>query len=223
MVALFVSLMFIGFILADVILQKIEARSAIRAAYRAAAAGELASWVAVPEGVRLSPGHSWAMPLQEGTVRAGVDSLVANAVGKVHRVQLPLVGEWIEAGKPLARLAFNGTALSVSSPVSGRVSAVNHGLHEHPENVASDPYGKGWICSIDQAQPRHHALHSGRKAALWLECELDRFREFLSARLTPQFAVEPTSQDAGVPMPGALGQLGADAWVAFERDFTQVR
>ena len=81
MVALFVSLMFIGLLLTDLILQRVEARKAIRAAERLAAPGDLASWVTVPEGVRISPGHSWAMPLQEGTVRAGVDSLVANAVG----------------------------------------------------------------------------------------------------------------------------------------------
>ena len=223
MVALFVSLMFIGLLLTDLILQRVEARKAIRAAERLAAPGDLASWVTVPEGVRISPGHSWAMPLQEGTVRAGVDSLVANAVGKVHRVQLPSVGEWIEAGRPLARLAFNGSSLAVAAPVSGRISSVNQNLHEHPETVANDPYGKGWICSIDQAQPRNHALHSGRKAALWLECELDRFREFLSARITPQFAMEPTSQDAGLPVPGVMEQLNPEAWVAFEREFAQIR
>ena len=222
MVALFVSLMFIGFVLTDAILQKLEARSATRAASRTAVSS-LASWVAVPDGVRLSTGHSWTMPLQEGTVRAGVDSLIANAVGSVHRIQLPAVGERVEAGRLLARLAFNGYTLSIASPASGRITAVNQNLREHPEALAKDPYGSGWICSIEQAQSRQHTLHSGKRAALWLQCELDRFREFLSAQLTPQFGLGQTAQDAGLPMPGALGQLGGDAGIAFENEFTQIR
>lgn len=70
MVAIFVALMFVGFILTDAIVQKVAAQRAARAlapARAPAAAREgIASWVAVPEGVYLSEGHAWTLPLQEG-------------------------------------------------------------------------------------------------------------------------------------------------------------
>ena len=35
------------------------------------------------------------------------------------------------------------------APVSGRVVAVNPGLKDAPEDVNSDPYGKGWMIDIE--------------------------------------------------------------------------
>ncbi|MBI4167282.1 MAG: glycine cleavage system protein H [Acidobacteria bacterium] len=221
MVALFVATLFIGFIMVDLIVQKVEALRAARSAAALAAQNALESWITVPEGVRLSKGHSWSLPLQEGTVRAGADALVAKALGSISRVTLPAVGEWVEAGAPLSRLELAGHTVTITSPVGGRISAVNHELKSRPELVATDPYGKGWVCSIAQVAPQDRAAHFGREAVLWMESEVERLREFLSARLYPGFKLGVTSQDAGPPMPGALAQFDVDAWAAFENEFTQ--
>jgi glycine cleavage system H protein len=217
MVALFVALMFVGFIMIDLVVQKVEAARVLGAAVRKQ--GGLENWIAVPEGIHLSPGHSWTLPMQEGTVRAGADSLVARALGAASRVALPTVGDRVEAGRPLFRMELNGRSISILSPVSGRIATVNHSLREQPGLVATDPYGKGWVCSIDQSQPAPHAMRLGQKAALWLEHEVARFQEFLTVRLTPEFAVGVTSQDGGLPVPGALAQFDAEAWAAFEAEF----
>jgi glycine cleavage system H protein len=217
MVALFVALMFIGFIMIDAILQKVEAARALRAT--APRPGGRESWIAVPEGVHLSPGHSWALPMQEGTVRAGADSLVARALGAVSGVTLPRVGDWVKAGSPLFRMELHGRSITIPSPVSGRVAAVNESLREQPGIVATDPYGKGWVCSLELSQPTLHMMPFGRKAALWLEQEVASFQEFLSTRLTPEYAVGVTSQDGGLPVTGALAHFDAEAWAAFERQF----
>jgi glycine cleavage system H protein len=218
MVALFVAMMFIGFILVDVALQKTQAWQAARAAAARAGRDRIESWVVVPEGVHLAKGHSWSLALQEGTVRAGADSLIARAMGTVSRVALPSIGEWVEAGSPLCRLELRDRSITLTAPVSGRVAAVNEALQRNPEMVSSDPYGQGWICSLEevQAQPAYF----GQRATWWLRQEVDRFRRFLEEQLAPspefQFA---TSRDAGVPTPGALAQCGTDVWKAFEREF----
>ncbi len=222
MVALFVAMMFIGFILVDVVLQKVQAWQAARAAAAFVAPGRIESWITVPAGVHLAEGHSWSMALQEGTVRAGADSLIARAIGAVTGVRLPSIGEWVEAGSPLCRLELRDRSITVNAPVSGRVAAVNTSLKQNPELLAADPYGKGWVCSIEevQAQPAYF----GQRATWWLREEVERFREFLEAQLSPSPEFEfATSQDAGLPMPGALAQFGADAWKAFEREFVSNR
>jgi glycine cleavage system H protein len=212
--------MFIGFIMVDMMVQKVEARRAAQLAASAAVQNGLESWITVPEGVRLSKGHSWSLPLQEGTVRAGADALVAKALGSISRVVLPQVGERVEAGAPLSRLELAGNTITITSPVGGRISTVNHNLASQPELVVTDPYGRGWVCSIEQVRPQDHAAYFGSDAVLWLQSEVERFREFLSTRLIPEFELGTTSQDAGLPMPGALAQFDADTWAAFEHEFT---
>lgn len=227
MVALFVALMFVGFIMLDVIVQKLEVWRAVRVAAMdslaaaAQARGGYEKWISVPEGVALSQGHAWMLPLQEGAVRAGADSLVARALGAVSRVSLPKVGDHVAAGKPLFALELNGRRVAVFAPVTGRISAVNNKLREQPGLVAQDPYGKGWVCSMEQSRPdaSSRPLHVGTKAAAWLEKEVARFEEFLTFRLNPDFALGTTSQDGGVPLPGLLAHFEPDVWAAFEREF----
>jgi hypothetical protein len=57
------------------------------------------------------------------------------------------------------------------------------------------------------------------KAAFWLECEFDRFCQFISARVAPDLALGLTSLDGGLPVIGALTDLDDAAWSAFETEF----
>jgi glycine cleavage system H protein len=209
--------MFVGFIMVDAMLQKVEGKRAVSVA--AARLSGRESWITVPEGIHLSPGHAWTMSLREGMVRAGADSLVARALGAACRVALPRVGDRIEAGSPLFRMELDGRSIAIPSPVSGRIAAVNGILQEQPGLIASDPYGKGWVCFINQSHPTRHATRFGQMAALWLEREVARFQEFLCVQRTPELALGVTSQDGGLPVAGALAQFDAEAWAAFEREF----
>ena len=225
MVAIFVALMFVGFVMIDLVVQKVEARrsayAAVSSALPAAAPNHFDHWITVPEGVYLSGGHAWARPLQEGTLRAGADSLVARALGAVSRVLLPSPGERVEAGSTLFRLELNGRAISIPCPVSGRVSAVNANLKKEPELVARDPYGRGWICSLEQSPPERipASLRLGQRAGLWLEREVARFQEFMFIRLTLDSGLGATSQDGGLPMPGLLALSDSATLSAFEQEF----
>jgi glycine cleavage system H protein len=225
MVAIFVALMFVGFVMIDLMVQKVEARrtayAAVSLAMPVPAPNRFEHWVTVPEGVYLSAGHACARPLQEGTLRAGADPLVARALGAVSRVLLPSPGVRVEAGSTLFRLELKGRAISVPCPVSGRVSAVNVNLEKEPELVARDPYGQGWICSLEQQSPgpMPTALRLGARAALWLAREVARFTEFMTLRLTLDSGLGATSQDGGLPMPGLLAQSDSATWAAFEHEF----
>jgi len=41
----------------------------------------------------------------------------------------------------------------VSSPVAGTIVAVNPALDDAPQAVNDDPYGEGWICVVEPADP----------------------------------------------------------------------
>ena len=41
----------------------------------------------------------------------------------------------------------------IYAPVAGTVVAVNADLSDSPERLNDDPYGDGWICVIEPADP----------------------------------------------------------------------
>jgi glycine cleavage system H protein len=214
MVALFVALMFIGFVLVDLFVQSLQARRA------AVSAPADFNWN-VPKGFYLSEGHTWFHPDSSMGVRVGADALVAHALGVVEKVVLPKMGELVTAGQPLFALEHRGCDLKVPSSITGRVVALNTGLGMRPELVSRDPYGSGWVCAITPTEPHRgsSSMRSGEKAALWLEQEFHRFREFLTLQVPPDLALSVTFPDGGLPVVGSLAQLPGGGWRAFEAQF----
>jgi len=213
MVALFVALMFVALVLTDCVVEKMRAR-------RGLAAGAEVLW-SVPRGVYLSGGHTWSRPDSSLGMRVGLDALVAHALGSAERVELPKAGQLVEAGERLFRVIRQGRELHIASSITGRVVAVNSRLARRPELVAKDPYGSGWICAISpvRADPDAAPIRTGESAVLWLERELDRFREFLSRQVSPDSALSATYPDGGLPVVGSLRELPVSGWQAFEKEF----
>ena len=211
MVALFVVLMFIGFLLTDAIVQRVGRK--------APAPGEPA-WE-IPQGFYLFEGHSWSHPDSSLGVRVGVDALVAHALGVVEKVIPPKLGQVVKAGQPLFRLERRGRGLDIPGFVTGRVVALNPRLRKRPDSVAKDPYGCGWICAITptQSDASPGGLRDGQKAASWLELEFHRFREFLSLQASADLATSVTLADGGLPAVGSLAELPLRGWDAFEAAF----
>lgn len=233
MVAIFVALMFVSLVLVDLLLEKAHARRLVRnlpaervlprrVPFRL---GDLDHWSPLPEGVYLTEGHTWLLPQQQGAFRAGADSLIACALGAVGRVAPPKVGEELLEGAPLFQLEREGRVLTVPSPVTGRVIAVNGELQDQPDLVVRDPYGEGWVCSVLPTRIHQDKLvmRAGAKALAWLEREAGRFSEFLWMRFPSEIELGATIQDGGVPVPGVLTDFDASTWDAFEREFLRLR
>ena len=231
MVAIFVVLMFLGFILADLTLQKLEARrtalalvpvnGAVSTARGAARPSIRRDWPALPEAIYLSESHSWLRPRPLGVFQIGLDALVGQAVGSVTRIVPPRVGSEFWAGAPLFQIAAGGRMLTVAAPVSGRVVEVNGELQDRPELAVQAPYADGWVCGFlpSRLEEEKPVWRLGEKAAAWFEQEVRRFSEFLWTRFDSDFALGETSLDGGIPAAGSLQSFDADVWQAFEVDF----
>jgi glycine cleavage system H protein len=233
MVAIFVALMFIGLILFDLALQKVEARRAARSlalaartsARRGLASRTLDGWPVLPEGVYLSEGHSWLRPHGQGAFQIGPDALVGQALGSLTRVVPPRVGSEKWAGAPLFQIEVRGRLLTVASPLTGKVIEVNGELQDRPELALKAPYDDGWVCVFQPTRlaEQKPAWHLGEKAVAWFEQEVQRFSQFLWTRFASDLALGETSLDGGVPAPGSLQEFDADTWKAFELEFLRPR
>jgi len=222
MVAIFVALMFVSLVLTDLGVQKWNAWQAARSLARAEREAAVSSEVLwqVPEGVQIAEGHTWFRPDPNGGLEIGADSLITHAIGAVRRIVLPNPGDQVTAGQPLFRLEKDGRSLTVPSTVTGKVVMVNNRLQNQPALLNSDPYGNGWICRVTPTEVAAAPnVRFGDKAALWLENEFNRLREFLSVEVMSDFALGVTSQDGGIPTSGCLSELDQTAWSGFEAEF----
>jgi glycine cleavage system H protein len=108
--------------------------------------------VNVPDDRRYTQDHEWAR-LEDGRVRVGITDFAQDALGDVVFVQLPEPGAAVEAGGPLGEVESTKSVSDVYAPISGTVLEVNSELGDAPQRLNEDPYGEGWICLIEPADP----------------------------------------------------------------------
>jgi glycine cleavage system H lipoate-binding protein len=153
-------------------------------------------------------------------VRVGIDDFARRLLGRLDRI------EAAPAGVALARqdAAFvvhqGGKSVGFAAPVEGVVTAVNGAALAEPESVRRDPYGGGWLVTLE---PKRLAaslreLRVGEEAGRWMREEVARLRDFLAVQ-APEGALGATLQDGGEPADGLLEHLDAPAWERFESEF----
>jgi glycine cleavage system H protein len=85
----------------------------------------------------------------EGDVATvGITSLGIRLAGEVYMCRPKTVGSAVEQGRSVAVVELAKSIVSVKSPVTGTVVAVNEALASRPELVHRDPYGEGWIARV---------------------------------------------------------------------------
>ncbi len=102
----------------------------------------------VPADRRYTKDHEWARE-QGGRVVVGITHYAQDQLGDVVFVGLPEPGTEVTAGEPLGEVESTKSVSDVYSPVSGRVLEKNSEVEQTPELVNTDPYGGGWLVSIE--------------------------------------------------------------------------
>ncbi len=100
----------------------------------------------------------WARFDDGGLATVGITALGVQLSGEVYMCRPKGVGIEVERGRGLAVVELAKSIVSVKSPLSGTVVAVNERLAAEPELVHADPYGQGWIA---QLQPRQGDIERG--------------------------------------------------------------
>jgi glycine cleavage system H protein len=98
-------------------------------------------------GLKFTETHEWVKQDGDGAT-VGISEYAQSQLGDVIYVELPAVGQQLEAGGRLGVIESVKAASDLYSPVGGKVTAVNDDLKDHPEYVNQDPYGKGWLVKL---------------------------------------------------------------------------
>jgi len=95
---------------------------------------------------------AWIRDNGDNTVTVGI-SPSSFFLGEVVFVELPEVGDEVNAGELLSFVESVSLARELNSPVTGEIVEVNKELPEMPELITEEPYDDGWIAKIRLSDP----------------------------------------------------------------------
>lgn len=107
----------------------------------------------IPGDLKFLKSHEWARVEGDGKVTIGISDHAQALLGDLVYVELPNVGDRVEAGTGCAVVESVKAASDVYAPVSGTVTEVNAALADKPETINEDAYGDGWICVVEVDEP----------------------------------------------------------------------
>lgn len=119
----------------------------------------------VPADRKYSKDHEWAQE-QDGRIVVGITQYAQDQLGDVVFVSLPEPGTEVKAEEPLGDLESTKSVSDVYSPVTGKVLEKNGEVEQNPELVNQDPYGAGWLVSIEPSEPLSGLLSAEEYTAL---------------------------------------------------------
>ena len=100
-----------------------------------------------PADIKYTASHEWVRP-EGDLVVVGVSWFAQDSMGAVVHVELPEVGDSVDAGGTACEIESVKAVSDVYSPVTGEVVEVNEALEDAPETVNSEPYAGGWLFKV---------------------------------------------------------------------------
>lgn len=225
MTVLLVLLTFVGFLLIDWFFSR--NKQVVFAEQRAAERAEsvriprlqpaLVGGFKVPENVRYHPGHTWALSESPNLVRVGIDDFASKLIGKVEEVKLPQRGQWVRQGQKIWSFKRNGKLVEMVSPIEGSVADVNDAVARDPERARKDPYGEGWMVTVQSpdAKTNFRNLMGGALARWWTEEAASR----LQKKIPSSMGALALAQDGGAAVEDIAAHLTDDVWTATTHEF----
>ena len=102
----------------------------------------------IPSDLKYASSHEWVRNEGDGTFTVGISEHAQELLGDMVFVELPEVGDAVDAGEDCAVAESVKAASDIYAPVVGEIVAINEGLEDAPETVNNDPYGDGWLFRI---------------------------------------------------------------------------
>jgi glycine cleavage system H protein len=103
--------------------------------------------MAYPADYRYTKEHEWIqVDGKIGTV--GITDYAQDSLGDIVFVDLPKVGDTVEAGKSFGSVESVKAVSDLFAPVSGAVTAVNEDLKDAPEKINSDA-NTTWLLKVE--------------------------------------------------------------------------
>ena len=106
--------------------------------------------MSVPDNLKYTDHDEWVRV--EGNIAViGITDFAQGELGELVHVEMPEVGDELDAGDAVCEVEAVKAVAEVYTPVAGKVVEVNEALDGSEETINNDPYGEGWIVKIEMS------------------------------------------------------------------------
>ena len=103
-----------------------------------------------PQNLKYTNEHEW-IRVEGDIAYVGITDYAQEQLGDIVFVDIPTVGESLEAGEVIGTIEVVKTISDLFLPVAGDVLEQIETQNEIPELVNKDPYGEGWLIKMKPA------------------------------------------------------------------------
>ncbi|MEY2923350.1 glycine cleavage system protein GcvH [Flavobacterium sp.] len=101
----------------------------------------------IPTNLKYSKDHEWiAMDGEIATV--GITEFAQKELGDIVYVEVETLDQTLDKDEVFGTVEAVKTVSDLFLPMAGEIIEFNEELERNPENVNSDPYGKGWMVKV---------------------------------------------------------------------------
>jgi glycine cleavage system H protein len=103
-----------------------------------------------PLGLLYSKEHEW-VKLDGDVATVGITDYAQASLGDIVYVELPRVGAALEQFASIGVIESVKAVSDIFTPVGGEVTSINDAIEPDPALVNRDPYGAGWLYTVQLA------------------------------------------------------------------------
>lgn len=103
-----------------------------------------------PNELKYAKTHEW-VKMEGDTAVVGLSDYAQKELGDLVFVNLPEIGDSVEAGEPFGDVESVKAVSDLNAPVTGTVAEINEALLDSPELINSNPYG-AWLIKVEPVE-----------------------------------------------------------------------
>jgi glycine cleavage system H protein len=127
----------------------------------------------LPADLHYHKDHTYAK-IEGKNLKVGLDDFGQAIAGKILFIRLRPEGKAVNQGESIGKLESGKWVGDLKTPVSGTIVQVNSKIKGTPSLVNTDPYGEGWLLTIQPSKLNEElgTLITGSAVKKWMEKEI---------------------------------------------------
>tara|TARA_R110002050_G_scaffold179118_3_gene312470 strand:- start:119362 stop:119742 length:381 start_codon:yes stop_codon:yes gene_type:complete len=101
----------------------------------------------IPSELKYTKDHEW-IKIEGEIATVGITDFAQGELGDIVYVEVETLDETLDKDEVFGTVEAVKTVSDLFLPLTGEIIAFNEALEDNPENVNTDPYGKGWMIKI---------------------------------------------------------------------------
>ena len=106
----------------------------------------------IPSNLKYTKDNEWVL-VDGAFATVGITDFAQKELGDIVYVEVETLDQTLQKDEVFGTVEAVKTVSDLFLPMSGEIIEFNEDLESNPENVNSDPYGKGWMVKIKILNP----------------------------------------------------------------------